>query len=328
MMRLLGSLLVVWAGLVTASSPSAFSRLERTVLHGRDYVRLTDWARTNRFQLTQGRTPEEVRLTSQSLKLVFAADSQRAEINGVTVFLSFPVAFRNGTPYIALIDLQTAVHPVLFPPRSDRRVPVINVCLDPGHGGRDPGNEEGRYKEKEYTMALAGEMRKLLQDAGLKVSLTRQADSFVPLPERPDFAKRQDAEIFVSLHFNATLANKGEVKGVEVYCLTPVGARSTYAREDSSDMSAWRGNHFDAKNMLLAFCVQKSMARALPVEDRGVKRARFAVLKTAVMPAVLVEAGFMSHPAESKRILDPAYRRQLAQAIVDGILAYKRQIER
>ncbi|HKS36288.1 MAG TPA: N-acetylmuramoyl-L-alanine amidase [Verrucomicrobiae bacterium] len=327
-MRLLGPLLVLWAGVLTASSQSAFSRLERAALHGRDYVRLADWARANRFQVTQGRTPEEIRLTNPSLELVFAADSQRAEINGVTVFLSFPVAFRNGTPYVALFDLQTAVHPVLSPPRSDRRVPVINVCLDPGHGGRDPGNEEGRHKEKEYTMALAWEIKKLLQDAGLKVSLTRQVDSFVPLPDRPDFAKRHDAEIFVSLHFNATLANKSEVKGVEVYCLTPAGARSTYDREDSSDTNAWRGNHFDAKNMLLAYCLQKSMAGALPVEDRGVKRARFAVLKNAAMPAVLVEAGFMSHPAESRRIRDPAYRRQLAQAIVDGILSYKRQIER
>lgn len=327
-MRLVGLLLVLGAGVLTAFAQSAASKLERTLLYGIDYIRLTDWARANRFRLTQGRTPDEILLTSQLLKLVFTADSQRAEINGATVFLSFPVAFRNGTPYIAQLDLRTVVHPVLFPPRNERRVPVINICLDPGHGGRDPGNEEGHYKEKEHTMALAWEMRKLLKEAGLNVSLTRQVDSFVPLPDRPDFAKRRDAEIFVSLHFNATLANKSKVEGVEVYCLTPAGARSTYARGDSSDTRAWQGNRFDAKNMLLAYHIQKSMVRALPVEDRGVKRARFAVLKTTAMPAVLVEAGFMSHPSEAKRILDPAYRRQLAQAIVDGILAYKRLAER
>jgi len=84
----------------------------------------------------------------------------------------------------------------------------------------------------------------------------------------------------------------------------------------------------DAKNMLLAYQFQKAMVKSLAVEDRGVKRARFAVLRNARVPAVLVEAGFMSHPRESKRIFDPQYRRQLAQTLRDGILAYKRLVER
>ncbi len=79
--------------------------------------------------------------------------------------------------------------------------------------------------------------------------------------------------------------------------------------------------------MFLAYELHKSLLKDLAAPDRGVRRARFAVLRTAEMPAVLIEGGFMSHPAESKRIYDPAYRRQMARAIVEGIVAYKNQVE-
>jgi N-acetylmuramoyl-L-alanine amidase len=80
--------------------------------------------------------------------------------------------------------------------------------------------------------------------------------------------------------------------------------------------------------MLLAWQIQKALVHNLPVEDRGVRRARFAVLRNAPVPAVLIEAGFMSNPQESKRIFDPQYRRRMARAIADGILAYNRLVER
>jgi N-acetylmuramoyl-L-alanine amidase len=88
------------------------------------------------------------------------------------------------------------------------------------------------------------------------------------------------------------------------------------------------GNRCNDKNILLAYDVQKSLVQQLGVQDRGVRRARFAVLRDAEMPAILVEAGFMSHPVEGSKIFTPAYRRQLARAIVDGIMTYKRAVER
>jgi N-acetylmuramoyl-L-alanine amidase len=116
-----------------------------------------------------------------------------------------------------------------------------------------------------------------------------------------------------------------EVKGIETYCLTPAGATSSNAQGEG-DTRWFKANGNDEKNMLLAYQLQKSMVRELPVEDRGVKRARFQVLREATMPAVLIEGGFLSHPIEQKKILDAAYRRQLARAIVDGILAYKKTV--
>jgi N-acetylmuramoyl-L-alanine amidase len=319
--------LALLGALGAASAQGVPGALDHTSISGKDYASLTDWARDNRYQFNRNPGSEIVQLTTPSSRLTFAVDSQRADLNGVAVYLSLPIASRGGDIWISSLDLQSTIRPILFPIRSPRAIPVVNICLDPGHGGKDPGNEEGRHKEKEYTLLLALEVRKLLTAEGVKVTLTRQTDSFVPLPDRPEIAGRRLADLFVSLHFNAAIANKDEVKGVEVYCLTPAGARSTHAHGDSGDTSVWAGNAFDAKNVLLAYQIQKSLIRELPVLNRGVKRARFAVLRTARMPAVLIEAGFMSHSTESKKVFDSAYRRQLARAIVDGILAYKKATE-
>ena len=327
-MRLAVVLFAGLAGLLTASGQNPLSKLERTRLSGTDYVRLPEWAKAVDFQIRWRRQSEEVQLTNRWSRLDFTLDSHHAEINGVTVFLSAPVVARNGTAYISMVDLQTVLQPVLFPPKNTGSVSVLSVCLDPGHGGKDPGNEAGRRQEKEYTLLLAREVRNLLSSAGLKVILTRNGDNFLPLPDRPQFARRREADLFVSLHFNASLADKDHVKGVEVYCLTPPGADSTNTRGDTADTTAFAGNQFDAKNMLLAYQIQKAIVKSLPVEDRGVKHARFAVLRDSPVPAVLVEAGFMTHPRESKRIFDPPYRLQLAHAITDGILSYKRLVER
>ena len=170
-------------------------------------------------------------------------------------------------------------------------------------------------------------MREQLKQAGFKVILTRSTDTFVELPARPELAKRRGADLFVSLHFNATDIGRNEVRGAESYCLTPAGAFSTNARGEGG--GGWlTGNRHNEQNLLLAYQIQKSLVGNLSVEDHGVKRARFAVLRDAVMPAALIEAGFMSHPAEGRKIFDPAYRRAVARAILEGILAYRRLVER
>ena len=110
--------------------------------------------------------------------------------------------------------------------------------------------------------------------------------------------------------------------------MTPVGAASTNARGEGSDARAYPGNRNNAKNLQLAYQVQKALLRNLRSEDRGVRRARFEVLREATMPAVLIEAGFLSHPVEGKKIFTAEYRRQMARAIVEGIQGYKKVVER
>ena len=293
------------------------------------YVPLGEWARANVFALRWIERDRTVELTGHGARLTFNVDSRsdarRAQINGVQVWLAFPVLYRNGSALISQTDLAETLGPVLAPPKNSRGIPVKTICLDPGHGGKDPGNRASSNEEKKYTLLLAQEAGAELRAAGFKVFLTRGSDTFVDLPARPETAHRRDADLFVSLHFNSTEEGRNEVKGTEVYCLTPAGATSTNARGEGD--TRWvLGNRNDEKNMLLAYQMQKSYKKNVGVEDRGVKRARFEVLREAAMPAILIEGGFMSHPSEGRKIYDPAYRKQMAHAIVEGILAYKKAV--
>ncbi len=311
------------AGLVTAA-PTPLAKLERVWLLGHEYVRVEDWARANGFQV-KWLSKQELRLVGARGVLSMAIDSQKTVLNGVTVWLSVPIAARNGSAYIAPVDLRTAVQPVLFPLRNPAGKSLKHICLDPGHGGRDPGEREGSQQEKKYTLLLAKEVSAQLRKAGFAVSLTRSSDRFVDLDERTELARRRGADLLLSLHYNSANGSGGpSVKGVEVYCLTPAHTSSTNARGEGAHAGPCLNNRFDASNMLLAYQLQRSLLNSFATEDRGVKRARFQVLRNAEMPAALVEAGFMTHPSEAKKIYDASYRQKTAQAIVSGVLAYKR----
>lgn len=294
-----------------------------------NYVPLAAWARANVFTIKWLERDKTIELAGHGERLTFnvesRSDARRAEINGVHVWLAFPILYQNGRPYISQIDLTETIGPILSPPKVPSGIDIHTVCLDPGHGGKDPGNRAGSNEEKRYTLLLAQEVANELRVQGIKVYLTRTGDNFVDLPSRPEIARRRDADLFVSIHFNSTEEGRNEVRGTEVYCCTPAGATSTNARGEGD--TRWVvGNRNDEKNMLLAYLMQKSYTRTIGVEDRGVKRARFQVLREATMPAILIEGGFMSHPSEGRKIYDPAYRKQMARAIVEGILAYKRAV--
>ena len=153
--------------------------------------------------------------------------------------------------------------------------------------------------------------------------MTRTNDKFVELPERPLLASRRGADLFVSLHYD-TMA--GGTHGVEVFCMTPAGMSSSDQGGGRSSLPAEAGNTNDDRNVLLGYQLQKSITHGLPLEDIGLKRARFEVLRLARMPAVLVEGGFMSNAEEAKNIYDAAFRKRMARAIVAGIVAYKQAV--
>jgi N-acetylmuramoyl-L-alanine amidase len=247
------------------------------------------------------------------------------EVNGINVALSFPVAADRGTLLIAQLDLNTAIRPLLFPPKA-AATRITTICLDPGHGGKDAGNHTFWHSEKTYTLALALELRDQLKKAGFNVILTRSKDAYVDLPDRPALANRRGADLFVSLHFNATPTGKNEVEGPQTYCITPVGASSTDAQGEGANYGPTTANRVEQRSLLFAYQMERSLVQSLRVPDRGVRRARFAVLRDAAMPAILIEGGYMTHPGESKRIYSVTGRRQMSLAIVKGILAYQRLV--
>jgi N-acetylmuramoyl-L-alanine amidase len=318
------------AVLALASGMFGASPAHAVSINGQNYVPLAGWARTSKlygFTLKRG---DEIILTNRSTRLVFDVDSAQAEINGVQVRLSFPVANAKDVPLIAQFDLDKTVRPLLFPSRYIEQKKITTICLDPGHGGKDSGNRVGWHYEKIYTLALASELRDQLRRAGFNVILTRSKDTYVELPDRPALANRRGADLFISLHFNATATGRDEAEGPETYCITPVGANSSNANVEGSEYGTLTGggptiaNHNEQKSLLLAYQMEKSLVQNLNADDRGVRRARFVVLRDAAMPAILIEGGYMTHPVEGKKIYNSAYRRQMAAAIVKGVLAYEK----
>jgi N-acetylmuramoyl-L-alanine amidase len=293
-----------------------------------EYVNLERWSESKDFKFAWACKEEDIWVTNRWAKMSFKPTGRKVVINGVSVWLSHQVAVHGNACFLSQIDIKTALMPILFPKSPPKPGKIKCIMLDPGHGGRDPGNQDRVQKEKQYTLLLANEIRKKMSKSKVKVVLTRSEDAYIDLDQRPAIAKRQKADLFVSLHFNAVNGNGNGIRGVEVYCMPPPGARATGESADSSDAKSWQGNANDERNIYLAFQIQKAMVKGLGAEDRGVRRARWAVLRPAAMPAVLVEGGFMSDPEEGGKIYTSQYRRELAQAVVDGILAYKRWLER
>ena len=288
-----------------------------------DYVAIATWAHADKLDCHWAKRGDLFEVTGPGTKLVFNVDSHYVEINGVQVALSFPVANHKGTALVAQFDLDHAIRPLLFPARYIKPDSIRTICIDPGHGGRDTGYRVGWHFEKTYTLALAAELRDQLRKAGFDVVMTRTRDVYVDLPDRPALANRRGADLFISLHFNATQEGPDQVEGPQTYCITPVGASSTDAHGEGASYGPTVANRQEDESLMLAYQIQKWLTGNLNLNDRGVRRARFAVLRDARMPAILIEGGYMTNPYEGKNIYSAAYRRQMAQAIVKGVLAYQ-----
>jgi len=247
--------------------------------------------------------------------------SREIIINGIRQWLSFPVTEENGKLLVSRIDLAKTIEPMLRPQRIADLKRVETVVLDPGHGGHDKGATNKFGMEKDYTLDVARRIKPILEAQGLNVIMTRDRDVFIPLNKRPVVANETPNSIFVSVHFNAA---RPHANGFEVFAVTPRGAPST---SDSvvrpRDYREEPANAVDVPSAALASSVYHSMLGHLTQIDRGLKRARFAVIRAAKVPSILVEGGFISNAEEAKQINDPQWREQLAKSIAAGILGYK-----
>jgi N-acetylmuramoyl-L-alanine amidase len=261
-------------------------------------------------------------------QLQVTLDSREAIVNGVRNWLSFPVIARDGKFLVSRIDLAKTIEPQLRPQMLQHQGRVQTVVLDPGHGGFDKGAMSAFGSEKDYALDVARKLRPLLQARGFKVVLTRENDVFIPLEMRARIANATRDSIFVSLHFNATDTNR-EATGFEIFSLTPRGAPST--ADDALALhflNMQAGSPVDAQSFELSTAVYHSMLGHLTEFDRGIKRARFAVLRLTKIPAILAEGGFLSETGDSKRVADPAWRAKFAEALSVGIENYRNVVEK
>ncbi len=302
-------------------------------VEGRNYINLADFTRFYGFS-KRSQQDKVITLRSRTRKLQLTLDSTQCRLNGITIWLNDAPMEHRSSVLLSETDVRKTLDPILRPWTIPRRR-VKMVMIDPGHGGQDPGTHGRRTTEKFLALDLATRLDKRLRDAGFETLLTRRNDTFVSLEDRSDLANASDADIFVSIHFNtANTDDKPNPKphGIETFCLTPVGVSSTNSirrRLGLGDFSAEPGNRFDTQNMILAFLVQQRIMSILPsAEDRGIRRARFFVIKATERPSILVENGYLSNPAEEKRILSAKYRDTLAAGIVEGIKRYAKLMNR
>jgi len=247
--------------------------------------------------------------------------SREVMINGVRQWLSFPVREENGNVLISRIDLAKTVEPMLRPQLIPNLHPVKTVVLDPGHGGHDRGAVNKLGDEKTYTLDVARRLRRILEEQGIRVVMTRDSDIFVPLEQRAKIANAIPDSIFVSIHFNS---GGSHANGFEVFSLTPRGAPSTADQVlRPRDFREEPGNHVDVPSAALAASVYHSMLGHFADFDRGLKRARFAVIRLSQVPSILVEGGFVSNKEDSASINNGEWREYLAGAIAKGVVGYK-----
>ncbi len=244
--------------------------------------------------------------------------------NGLTLNLGFAPRVTNGEPSVHALDITKTLEPLFNRPALLDRSNRI-VVLDPGHGGDNYGAKSAvatRY-EKEFTLDWAFRTERLLKAQGWQVYLTRTNDIEIPLPERVAFADRMKGDLFISLHFNSSDQPHGDSDqgGVETYCLTPVGMPSTLTRQFEDELNhAFPNNSFDQENYYFAARLQRTLVESTRRKDRGVRRARFmGILRTQNRPAILIEAGYLTLPAEARLIGTPDYRQKLAQAVASAL---------
>jgi N-acetylmuramoyl-L-alanine amidase len=193
--------------------------------------------------------------------------------------------------------------------------------LDPGHGGSDQGASSSWGSEKSFTLDVALAARKELTGAGYRVEMTRATDTAVSLEDRVNFANHFSHAVFVSIHFNASAGGAG----VETYALAPEGVTSNMSSEhhvSAADVARHAGNAQDERNIALTASIHATVLSKLGAFDRGVRHARFHVLRDVKIPAVLVECGFISDAVEGQRIATSYYRQRMGAAIAQGIQNY------
>ncbi|TSA32768.1 MAG: N-acetylmuramoyl-L-alanine amidase [Verrucomicrobiaceae bacterium] len=294
---------------------------------GHDYVPLGETATF--YGLGEEASPASgsKKLHGGNREITAVRNSREIIIDGVKHWLAFPVIEEGGRLFVSRLDLGKTIDPAFRPTLIGGFPAVTTVVLDPGHGGKDNGARSPYEQEKNFALDVARRVRDRLQKSGVRVLMTRNNDSFIELQERAAFANRLKNVIFVSIHFNAMDTNQS-ANGFEVFCVTPRGAPSTaYEQTRLRDMVEENGNEHDLHSFALANTVYHAMLGKTDMTDRGVKRARFAVLRLAGVPAVLIEGGFLTNSGDARNIASKQWRDNYASAIATGILEYKKLAE-
>lgn len=323
---------VILAGCATTSQrlPTARAALS-------NYIELEKFCRKHKFTYSFDTIDDIVRLSSQDKEIKLLLNSSVATHNGAYFYLKNPPLYRDGK--------------ILLPPRLDKIIsqslvtsfkPLFElktIVIDPGHGGKDPGAISCRgMQEKKLNLIVAGYLKEELEDQGFKVFMTRSRDVYLSLAERTRFAKKHNADLFISLHANSNRSS--QVQGTEIYYLSPSRLNSRERALKLSKAGSFYGKalNTDIKTILWDLLITKNYALSVEISEllqftfkslgfsvKPPKSAPFYVLRFAYVPSVLVEMGYLSNAYEEKALRKKHYQKQLAQAIALGVASLNKR---
>ena len=295
---------------------------------GLEYVRIDSVAAQFGMQTFGLSNDKHCELRSQWSRMRFTSNSRLLYYNEMPLYMGFSVRRKQGYWWLSLSDLRHCLQPVLTPKIFGEAPRLQTIVLDPGHGGKDQGAANVRYglTEKSLNLQVALMLAQRLKAAGFLVALTRQNDRYLSLAQRTQMANQKKADLFLSIHFNA--AQSKTASGLETFVLTPRSQPSTRdAKMQSADAKFLPGQAFNPWNVVLGHALQMELVAATGEEDRGLKRARFAVLRSIQCPAALVELGFLSHAPTASRLRSKTAITVLADALFAGILRYQARLQ-
>lgn len=259
-------------------------------------------------------------------------DSKVAQIDSIEVYLYKEPKENDKKKLIPHFIDQTKTIDILFNAHSTPIITnrPIRVFIDPGHGGVDPGAvaKDKKTYEKTITLDIAQRLKTYLDGAGFVTKLSRtENQTTLSLENRSIMANNWGADIFISIHVNSTTSSKPN--GYETYILANVGQLSTSMNKSSMTKSDWDfinatylGNKNDKNNLLLGYAIHRRTSKTSRIKDRGLRRARYNVLRGVTMPAALVECGYISSPQDLKLLKTADYRERCARGIYQGICDY------
>ncbi|MFH1655818.1 MAG: N-acetylmuramoyl-L-alanine amidase [Candidatus Omnitrophota bacterium] len=341
---------VVFLSLVLAGCATGvrYQRIDTFNIDSSSYVSIIELCKVHDIDWQWDNFSSILNLKKGNDQASILVGSSTAEINGQKQTIAAPFLFHRGSIAVPLDFKKRFVgHRTITRPFT-RKEPaayfgykISKVVIDAGHGGKDPGAvSRSGGKEKSITLDIAKRLKKVLESRGIKTILTRSSDQYISLSRRAQISNKSGADLFISIHVNAHKSR--QPYGFETYYFSEasdniaraleVAENASYTNEASTNSSrnlkAILGDMIYTENIAASKEVAKHICdntcSIMGVRNRGIKSARFAVLKNADIPAILVEVGFISNPKEEKALRNSFYRQQIAEGLAAGIANYKR----
>lgn len=301
-----------------------------------EYIKLDDFCEANNFKYQFD--------TVDDILYIYSGRKE------VTLLLNAPIAIFSGTALPLLsspinsqgkIFIPKQITEVIAYNRRGAFIPMIDIqtiVIDPGHGGKDPGAiAKSGFKEKEINLKVSKYLKAELEKRGFNVFLTRVADIYLSLAERVNFAKKCNADLFLSIHANAN--NSSKVNGIEIYYLSPSRVDSLNRSVKLSNLECFPGEQMPktARIIFWDLLITRNHCLSVELSDKlydtfkkfnfNVKlprKAPFYVLRRAYVPSVLIELGYLTNYYEEKTLRKNYYQKQLAETIALGIVSLKK----